>query len=46
MNIMDLKYKPHITIMYDCGLIDIDNLKIPDFKLKIGKEYLKDLNLN
>lgn len=40
------EYNPHITVSYDCGDINLDELTLPDFKVEITSEYMEDLNLD
>lgn len=40
------KYDPHITLSYNIGNFNIDNLPKFDFPLEIVEEYSEDLNLN
>jgi len=40
------KYIPHITLSYDCGIFDINKLKIPKFPIIIESEHSKKLDLN
>lgn len=39
------EYRPHITLSYDAGDLDVASLKFPDFCCVLGDEYVEDLDL-
>lgn len=39
-------YKPHVTLSYNVGDLDISDLELPDWQIEIVYEYEEELNTN